>query len=885
MQTWSLGLVLATYALLACVHAYTPAKRTYDTHHYYVAELAPPRGDDRECGQHVSPAHVAQALGAEMVEQVGELQHHYLLRAEKLDALARRDVMGEVDETLDPVLQRWAAWQISPPAKRCDAMDPDCVPAGCIASRVRSLERQKVRWRHKRNVIYDPTKMPDVYPIILPPIPATERWMAEARAPIPLRRNLTKQFAEQYHINDPLFYKQWHLVNNDVPGHDLHLEGAWRNASGHGITVSLIDDGIESTHPDLADAFNAEASYDFNDHTKLPEPRLVEDMHGTRCAGEIAAAKNEYCGVGVAPGAKVAGVRILSAPISDADEAAALNYGYQDSSIYSCSWGPSDNGQSMDAPNGLVAKAMLNGIYNGRNGRGSLFVFAGGNGGASDDQCNFDGYTNSIYTITIAAVDSQGHRPYYSEMCSAIIASSWSSGRGDMIYTTNVRRFNRTCTSSHGGTSAAAPLVAGMLALALEVRPDLTWRDAQHLIIKSTIVNNPKDPDWQRTAAGLLYSHKFGFGVVDATKLVEHARNHTLVAPQTWLETPMSNVSASLTYGVSRNASLEITRAMVEQANLASLEHVTATVWIEHERRGDIQVVLYGPHGTKSVLASPRRYDGANTGFPGWTFMTLKHWNEDPVGTWTLEVTDHGANPNDETEADGTPIPLPSRGNFTAWSLSFWGAAKDASLARPWNFPTDSEEYTMVLPGAPSTTILGAGPSQGMATGAPASTSRKLVKPTHALPSDHHQDPGEASHVFGQPMATATRPADTAYLSGLVHTSSTTWFIVAAVLCLSVGGGLLLYFGLRRWGVLSSSASRGAYAHVPDDDEIAMGWLRHDSAPASQVQAHDLYNAFALADEDLDEEDREHDEDDGQTIKPTSPTPSSRTFTPRASVS
>ena len=152
----------------------------------------------------------------------------------------------------------------------------------------------------------------------------------------------------------------------------------------------------------------AEGSYDFNDHTELPEPRLPDDQHGTRCAGEIAAVPNDVCGVGVSYRAKIAGVRILSGPISDADEAAALNYKYQQNDIYSCSWGPQDDGQSMEAPEGLIMKAMVEGIRNGRGGKGSLFVFAAGNGGGMDDQCNFDGYTNSIFSITIGAIDRKG---------------------------------------------------------------------------------------------------------------------------------------------------------------------------------------------------------------------------------------------------------------------------------------------------------------------------------------------------------------------------------------------------------------------------------------------------------------------------------------------
>ena len=87
------------------------------------------------------------------------------------------------------------------------------------------------------------------------------------------------------------------------------------------------------------------------------------------------------------------------------DEAAALNYAYQKNDIYSCSWGPPDDGRSMDAPGLLIEKAMVNGIQNGRGGKGSVFVFASGNGGSHGDQCNFDGYTNSIYSVTVASID------------------------------------------------------------------------------------------------------------------------------------------------------------------------------------------------------------------------------------------------------------------------------------------------------------------------------------------------------------------------------------------------------------------------------------------------------------------------------------------------
>lgn len=87
----------------------------------------------------------------------------------------------------------------------------------------------------------------------------------------------------------------------------------------------------------------------------------------------------------------------------------------------------------MEAPSDLIVKAIMNGIQNGRNGLGSIFVFASGNGAIKDDNCNFDGYTNSIYSITIGAIDYKGLRPYYSEACSANMAVTYSSGSGESI--------------------------------------------------------------------------------------------------------------------------------------------------------------------------------------------------------------------------------------------------------------------------------------------------------------------------------------------------------------------------------------------------------------------------------------------------------------------
>lgn len=73
-------------------------------------------------------------------------------------------------------------------------------------------------------------------------------------------------------------------------------------------------------------------------------------------------------------------------------------------------------------------------------------------------------------------------------------------------------------------------------------------------------------------------------------------------------------------------SSVALTRVRLDQENFEALEHITIKVWISHSKRGDVEVELISPGGIKSVLAAPRVSDLDTTGFPGWTFMTVKHW-------------------------------------------------------------------------------------------------------------------------------------------------------------------------------------------------------------------------------------------------------------------
>lgn len=484
-----------------------------------------------------------------------------------------------------------------------------------------------------------------------------------------------KDVEEQLSISDPFFERQWHLFNPSFSGNDINLKKSWYgNITGKGVVVAIVDDGLDMDNEDIKSNFCEKGSWDFNDNTKLPKPRLSDDYHGTRCAGEIAASKDEgKCGVGVAFDANVAGIRILSGEISTEDEAASLMYGLDVNDIYSCSWGPADDGKHLQGPSDLVRKALIKGTNEGRDNKGSIYVFASGNGGHLGDNCNYDGYTNSIYSITIGALDHKGLHPPYSEGCSAVMAVTYSSGSGEFIHTTDI---NEQCSNNHGGTSAAAPLAAGVYALLLQANPKLTWRDVQYLTLLSSVEVKNSDANLQKGALGKRYSHRYGYGKLDASKLVEMSKDWKNVNPQAWYFTDIQHVNESTDDINILESKFDITKQILQDSNLKRIEHLTITVDIEANTRGTIVIDLVSPSGMVSNLGVVRQRDSSNEGFRNWTFMTVAHWGETGIGEWKLQV--HSTSKKNNIR-------------FNYWKLRLFGESIDASKAKPYEFMMDNE--------------------------------------------------------------------------------------------------------------------------------------------------------------------------------------------------
>jgi kexin len=204
-------------AALLChfVLAARPTRRSYDTHDYYVIEHVP----------HASVASlddVIHALGVELVEQAGELAHHWLVRTPRiLDSLSVRE---EPRDRVIDTLQALRARAHSPSSKR--STDADL--ARRVVSSIRHLSKQKLRQRVKRAP---------------PPIPPGESESSRA-------------VASRLGIQDPLFEKQWHHVNDEFPEHMMNATPVWEMGyAGKGVITSLVDDGLDYTSDDLAANF------------------------------------------------------------------------------------------------------------------------------------------------------------------------------------------------------------------------------------------------------------------------------------------------------------------------------------------------------------------------------------------------------------------------------------------------------------------------------------------------------------------------------------------------------------------------------------------------------------------------------------------------------
>lgn len=494
-------------------------------------------------------------------------------------------------------------------------------------------------------------KMPDSFAAV-DALPSVRSMGGVARADVLLAHQQSRRSLP----NDPLITSQWHLKNTGqsggVAGTDINVEPIWNYPGsgyrGKGALVAIVDDGLQTAHPDLAANVRTDIDHDWNDNTPDDPNPGSSDNHGTSCAGNVAAVANNGIGVsGSAPEANVVGLRLIAASESDQQESEAMAWRNDVIQIKSNSWGPDDDGVTLEGPGSLTKAAFKTATASGRGGLGTIFVWAGGNGRDEMDNSNYDGYANSIYTIAIGAVTNVRSQAWYSESGANLVASAPSSGdvdAGELEITTIDRTgaagYNTKSGSAgdyatdFGGTSSAAPTAAGVIALMLQRNPGLGWRDVQEVLIKSSKQINPKDPDWTTNAAGYHFSHKFGAGLIDATAAVRTAAKWTNLGAQT----SESSSQSGLSVAIPDNTAAGITRTFNLGGSKLRVEQVTVRLTIRHPYRGDLDITLTSPSGVQSQLAE--LHDDTGDDYDDWTFMTTHDWGERSTGTWTLKIAD-----------------------------------------------------------------------------------------------------------------------------------------------------------------------------------------------------------------------------------------------------
>ncbi|PCJ89503.1 MAG: hypothetical protein COA57_01875 [Flavobacteriales bacterium] len=348
-------------------------------------------------------------------------------------------------------------------------------------------------------------------------------------------------------VNDPLFDRQWALLNegtsiqdNGTPDADMDVDSAWTITTGSPfIKVAVLDSGVDTLHEDLVD--NLLPGFDAFDTTKgYPYLTFQEDGHGTCCAGIIAAAGNNNIGsVGVAYNCKIIPVRIFFyidilgpvMPYSTTQAGAdGLNWAAYDAKadVMSNSWGlPDDQIAQFGFDTAFGNDALIQAYLTGRSGKGVPMLFSAGN-----DPDPFTIWPSSRpQTIAVAATS----------MCDELKSSSdcspenWGSnhgkdldisGPGVRITTSDMTGTNGFSSNDYNfafnGTSAACPNVAGVMALILSVDSNYKVGTARKILESSCEKVGGYAYDSVKTHG--TWSMELGYGRVNAYNAVQLAQ-------------------------------------------------------------------------------------------------------------------------------------------------------------------------------------------------------------------------------------------------------------------------------------------------------------------------------------------------------------------------
>ncbi len=481
--------------------------------------------------------------------------------------------------------------------------------------------------------------------------------------------NLTGSYGDEF------FDKQWHILSlgtevNDngfatIYGNDLNVLGLYHRYMGYNggnnIIVQVVDNGVDADHEDLADNMDIARSYYGIIPTQGdPSPIVATDTHGTEVAGIIGARAFNGKGVrGIAPFVKIAGSNYITyQSVTNLEKVWYSGDGANEIAITNNSWGSYYNTSTV------YELILQYGTTYLRDGKGRIYVFSAGNDRGDNGSANLHYMKNNRYGVAVAAVRHDNTYAVYSTPGSNVLVSGYAgdySSTSPTIGTTTVMGQGTpgaggdtwaedtagNYTYAMNGTSAAAPVVSGSLALVLEACPDLTWRDVKYLAAKNSVKIDSDNATWVQNSAGFWHSVDYGYGLINPKGMIAECTNgYTNLPTEINFEVNTTYTSSNSIPDNDSNG-ISFTIDTSSETTINNVEWVEVTINSNHTYASDLKVELTSPSGTTTELI----HAGTNATTIGISnFMEGGHrlssaafYDESANGNWTVKVSDLSA--------------------------------------------------------------------------------------------------------------------------------------------------------------------------------------------------------------------------------------------------